>query len=126
MSWKTKLQSRTFWICVATFLASVGTSVSALQTGNDALIGIGIFCATLSAAIFAAADAVKDSAYTKANATITTVSKGTTISANSDDNDIVKTALATDSSGTSTSENTEQSALGKEPSGSASTTTEAV
>ena len=60
--WKGKLSSRKFWISVAAFLGSVGTSVAGFATKSEAVAAIGILCATLSAAIYAAAEAYVDTA----------------------------------------------------------------
>lgn len=55
-----KLNSRKFWICVAAFLASVGTSVVALKSDNQIVAAIGTVCTILSAAIYAFAEAWVD------------------------------------------------------------------
>ena len=57
MKWK----SRKFWICVAAFLGSIGTSVAALHTGNEIVSAIGVVCAIFSAAIYAFCEAWVDS-----------------------------------------------------------------
>ena len=56
-----KLKSRKFWICVAAFLASVGTSVVALKSDNQIVAAIGTVCTILSAGIYAFAEAWIDS-----------------------------------------------------------------
>lgn len=56
-----KLKSRKFWICVAAFLASVGTSVVALKSDNQIVAAIGTVCTILSAGIYAYAEAWVDS-----------------------------------------------------------------
>lgn len=58
---KMKLKSRKFWICVAAFLGSIGTSIAALHTGNEIVSAIGIVCAIVSAAIYAFCEAWVDS-----------------------------------------------------------------
>lgn len=55
-----KLKSRKFWICVAAFLASVSTSIAGIKTDNEVVVIIGMVCSTLSAAIYAAAEAFVD------------------------------------------------------------------
>ncbi len=60
MDAKRKLTSRKFWLCVAAFLASIGTSIAGLQTSNDFVITLGTICAVVSAAIYAAAEAAVD------------------------------------------------------------------
>ncbi len=59
---KEKLTSRKFWICVAAFLASVGTSIAGIGTQSEFVTVVGIACSVLSAAIYAAAEAMVDSA----------------------------------------------------------------
>lgn len=57
-----KLTSRKFWLAVAAMLGSIGTSVAGLQSGNDAVVTIGIIASVASAAIYAAAEAYVDAA----------------------------------------------------------------
>ena len=52
-----KLKSRKFWICVAAFLASIGTSIAGLKSENEVITIIGTVCTILSAAIYAFAEA---------------------------------------------------------------------
>lgn len=56
-----KLTSRKFWICVAAFLASIGTSIAGLHSQNEIIVVIGTVCSILSAAIYAFAEAWVDS-----------------------------------------------------------------
>lgn len=60
MSWKEKLSSRKFWICVAAALASLGTGISGIVVGNQTLAIIGSVCTVLSAAIYAFCEAWVD------------------------------------------------------------------
>lgn len=78
-----KLGSRKFWMAVAAFLASVGTSIGAFATSNDTVAAVGIVCAMLSAAIYAAAEAYVDGQSLQSNANVTTTSTTKTISATS-------------------------------------------
>ena len=55
-----KLKSRKFWICVAAFLASIGTSIAGLHTDNNVVVEIGTISTILSAAIYAFAEAYGD------------------------------------------------------------------
>ena len=55
-----KLKSRKFWICVAAFLASVGTSVAGIKSENEIVVAIGTICSIASAAIYAFAEAWVD------------------------------------------------------------------
>ena len=60
MSWKEKLSSRKFWICVAAFLGSIATSISGIVTDNQTITTIGVICGVLSAAIYAFCEAWVD------------------------------------------------------------------
>lgn len=62
-----KLTSRKFWICVAAFLASLSTSITALHTDNEILAAIGIVCTIASAAVYATAEACVDASRCEAN-----------------------------------------------------------
>ncbi|MCD7709551.1 MAG: hypothetical protein LUI02_06730 [Clostridiales bacterium] len=57
---KKKLTSRKFWISVAAFLGSIGTSIAGLTTEHEAVATAGIICAVVSAAIYAACEAYVD------------------------------------------------------------------
>ena len=60
MSWKEKLSSRKFWICVAAFLGSIATSISGIVTDNQTITTIGVVCGVVSAAIYAFCEAWVD------------------------------------------------------------------
>lgn len=60
-----KYLSRKFIICVAAFLGSLGTSITALQTGNKIVAAIGLICSMFSAAFYAACEAWVDAAHKK-------------------------------------------------------------
>jgi len=62
IDWKAKLSSRKFWICCAAFLGSIGASIAGIQSGNQFIAAFGLVCSTLSAAIYAAAEAAVDKA----------------------------------------------------------------
>lgn len=62
MDIKRKITSRKFWLCVAAFLASIGTSIAGIQTSDTIITTIGTVCAIISAAIYAAAEASVDKA----------------------------------------------------------------
>lgn len=55
-----KLRSRKFWICVAAFLASIGTSIAGLKSDNEMVASVGIICTIASSAIYAFAEAWVD------------------------------------------------------------------
>lgn len=57
-----KLTSRKFWLALAAFLGSIGASIAGLAQSNGMVAAIGIACAVLSAAIYAAAEASVDKA----------------------------------------------------------------
>ena len=54
------LKSRKFWMCVAAVLASLGTTVGGIVTGNETLAIVASICTALSAAIYAGAEAYVD------------------------------------------------------------------
>lgn len=60
-----KYLSRKFLICVAAFLGSIGTSIAAIHSDNGTIAAIGIVCAMISAAIYAACEAWVDAAHKK-------------------------------------------------------------
>ena len=76
-----KISSRKFWMALAAFLASIGASIGALATDNEIVAAVGIVCAVLSAAIYAAAEAWVDTARLNSNATTTSTMTTKTISA---------------------------------------------
>ena len=97
MTWMNKLGSRKFWMAVAAFLASIGTSIGAFATSNDTIAAVGIVCAMLSAAIYAAAEAYVDGRSLQSNANITSTTTTKTISATSSNaKDTVEKLLVTD------------------------------
>lgn len=55
-----KLKSRKFWITVAAVLASLGTTVGGIISGNETLAIVASICTALSAAIYAGAEAYVD------------------------------------------------------------------
>lgn len=55
-----KLKSRKFWVSVAAFLGSIGTSIAGIVTGEKWITVVGTVCAMLSAAIYAAVEAYCD------------------------------------------------------------------
>ena len=62
-----KLTSRKFWVCLAAMLASIATSSSGLQTGNETIATVGIVCGIISAAIYAFCEAWVDASAVKKN-----------------------------------------------------------
>lgn len=57
---KRKLTSRKFWLAVAAFLGSIGTSIAGLATACPQVATAGIICAIVSTAIYQAAEAYVD------------------------------------------------------------------
>lgn len=55
-----KLKSRKFWLCVAAFLASVGTSIAGIRSDNQIVASCGIICTILASGIYAFAEAWVD------------------------------------------------------------------
>lgn len=58
-----KFKSRKFLLCLAAFLGSIGTSIASLNTGDTTVAKVGIVCAVISAAIYAACEAWVDAAH---------------------------------------------------------------
>ncbi len=84
-------------MAVAAFLASIGTSIGAFATSNDTIAAVGIVCAMLSAAIYAAAEAYVDGRSLQSNTNITSTTTTKTISATSSNaKDTVEKLLVTD------------------------------
>lgn len=52
-----KLKSRKFWLCVAAFLASIGTSIAGLHIDNTTVTAIGMICTILATATYAFCEA---------------------------------------------------------------------
>lgn len=75
----TKLTSRKFWLAVAAFLASLGTSITGFATDEPVVTWVGIICTTISAAIYAASEAYVDGKAAAAN--ITTTASTTNVNA---------------------------------------------
>lgn len=71
-----KITSRKFILSLAAFLASIGTSIAGLQTGNQTIAAVGIVCSIISAAMYAATEAYVDAASIKSTS-ITTVNQNT-------------------------------------------------
>ena len=55
-----KWKSRKFWMAVAAFLASIGTTIAGLHTDSKSITIAGIVCTMLSSGIYAAAEAYAD------------------------------------------------------------------
>lgn len=89
-----KFCSRKFWLAVAAFLASIATSIGAIATANENLAIVGVVCAALSAAIYAAAEAYVDGQGIAANTTVTT----TNVTASTTAKDTVEKMLVVNTS----------------------------
>lgn len=57
---KRKLTSRKFWVSVATVIASVGTTLSGLQTGDTTIVVVGAVCTAVASGIYTIAEAITD------------------------------------------------------------------
>lgn len=77
---KRKLTSRKFWLATAAFLGSIGGSIAGIATGNDWVTSVGMVCAMLSAAIYAAMEAIVD--YGRETSSTSMVSKAVTLEGN--------------------------------------------
>lgn len=71
-----KLSSRKFWVAVAAALASIGTSIGGIATGNAEVTKFGVVCLIVSQAIYSFCEAYVDGASIKAQSktTQTTIS----------------------------------------------------
>lgn len=72
-----KLSSRKFWIAVAAALASIGTSIGGLATGNAEVATFGVVCLIVSQAIYSFCEAYVDGASIKAQTKTTTITATT-------------------------------------------------
>lgn len=89
-----KFCSRKFWLAVAAFLASIGTSIGAIATANENLAIAGVVCAAVSTAIYAAAEAYVDGQSISANTSTTT----TNVTASTTARETVEKMLVTNTS----------------------------
>lgn len=87
-----KLTSRKFWVCVASFLASLGAGLAGILQGNETLAMVGGICCVVSGAIYAACEAAVDVAAQNANQTVAT----TTVTATSSSQKVVEKAFSAD------------------------------
>ncbi|MBR2549428.1 MAG: hypothetical protein IKE94_17990 [Aeriscardovia sp.] len=55
-----KLKSRKLWVTIAAILASLGTTVGGIVSGNETLAIVASICTALSAAIYAGVEAYVD------------------------------------------------------------------
>ena len=55
-----KLKSRKLWVTIAAILASLGTTVGGIVSGNETLDIVASICNALSAAIYAGVEAYVD------------------------------------------------------------------
>ena len=83
-----KLTSRKFWISVAAFLASIGTSIAGLAIADPTIASVGIVCTILSGGIYAACEAYVDGQSAAANGT------SKQVTATSTSNQVVQAAFA--------------------------------
>lgn len=55
-----KLKSRKFWICVASLLTSIATSIAGLKSDNETVVIIGSCCGIAATGIYAFCEAWVD------------------------------------------------------------------
>lgn len=60
---RSKWTSRKFWLAVASFLGSIGTSIAGLSVENKYVACIGIVCAVLSTAIYQVCESLVDASH---------------------------------------------------------------
>ena len=60
---RSKWTSRKFWMAVATFLGSIGTSIAGLATTNKYIATAGIICAVVSTAIYQVCESIVDASH---------------------------------------------------------------
>ena len=84
-----KLTSRKFWICIAAFLASLGTGIAGIANGSERVAMAGGTCCVVSTAIYAACEAHVDGKYAEATQTLNT----TNVTATSASQKAVEAAL---------------------------------
>jgi hypothetical protein len=58
-----KWTSRKFWMAVAAFLGSIGTSIAGLATENKWVVTVGIICSVISTAIYQVCESIVDAAH---------------------------------------------------------------
>ena len=58
-----KWTSRKFWMAVAAFLGSIGTSIAGLATENQWVVTVGIICSVISTAIYQVCESIVDAAH---------------------------------------------------------------
>ena len=58
-----KWTSRKFWMAVAAFLGSIGTSIAGLATENKYIVTIGIICSVVSTAIYQVCESIIDASH---------------------------------------------------------------
>ena len=60
---RNKWTSRKFWLAVASFLGSVGTSIAGLTTDNKYVTTVGVICAIVSTAIYQVCETIVDASH---------------------------------------------------------------
>ena len=60
---RNKWTSRKFWLAVASFLGSIGTSITGLATNNKYIVSIGIVCSILATGIYQVCESIVDLAH---------------------------------------------------------------
>ena len=60
---RNKLKSRKFWMAVASFLGSIGVSITGLMSANEKVVMVGTICMILSTAIYQTCESIVDAAH---------------------------------------------------------------
>jgi hypothetical protein len=62
---RSKWSSRKFWLAVAAFLGSIGTSIAGLATSNKYVATVGIVCSIFATAIYQVCESIVDVSHKK-------------------------------------------------------------
>lgn len=60
---RNKWSSRKFWMAVATFLGSIGTSIAGLAVDNKFIATAGIICSVVATAIYQVCESIVDASH---------------------------------------------------------------
>lgn len=60
---RNKWTSRKFWLAIATFLGSIGTSIAGLAIDNKYIATVGIVCSVVGTAIYQVCESIVDASH---------------------------------------------------------------
>lgn len=60
---RNKWTSRKFWLAIATFLGSIGTSIAGLAVDNKVIATVGIVCSVVATAIYQVCESIVDASH---------------------------------------------------------------